>query len=113
MLKSLLLTLQKDLPRELHISLSKIHHRVDCLKESTDTLEKHVSEMSKAWKQLLHAHDHHSDEIQKIKLKLTDLKDRSKQNNIKFRGIPETVHPNELKNTYNNFLLPSRHTLID
>lgn len=53
--------------------------------------------MGKAHHVLLDAHDHHQDEIQTNVLKLADLEDRSRRNNIKFRGIPESVSFNELK----------------
>lgn len=55
-----------------------------------------MRDFSKAHNELLDAHDHHTEEIHRIKMKLVDLKDRSRRNNIKFRGIPESVEANEL-----------------
>lgn len=82
-----------------------MHDRLDCLEERTDVVEEHITEMAKAHNELLDAHDHHTDEIQSINLKLADLEDRSIRNNIKFRGIPESVLPNDLKkSSYNNSL---------
>lgn len=83
MLKSMLLTLQTYLHRELQMSIFQIHDMLDCLGERTDTVEEHISEMSKAHNKLLDAYDHHSDEIQKVKL---NLEDRSRRN-IKVRDI--------------------------
>lgn len=97
MLKSMLLTLQKDLHRELQSSISQIHDRVDCLKGRADVLEENMYKHAKAHNELLDAHDHHASEIHHIKLKLADLENRSRRNNIKFRGVPELVKTNEIK----------------
>lgn len=90
----MLLTLQKNLHRELQIYLSQIHDRVDCPKERADTLEEHMSDYTKANNELLDAHNHHAEEIYHIKLKLEDLEDHSRHNNIKFRGTPKSVKTN-------------------
>lgn len=93
MLKSMLLTLQSDLHRELQLYLSQVHDRIDCLEDRHDTVEEHMSEMGKAHKELFDAHDHHTDEIQRVKLKLADLKDRFRHNNKKFQRYPRVGTP--------------------
>lgn len=94
MLKSMLLTLQKDLHRELQLSVSQIHDRVDCLEGRAHLLEDSMHDHVRAHNELLDAHEHHASEIHHMKLKLADLEDRSRRNNIKFRGIPESVKSN-------------------
>lgn len=40
------------------MSLSQVQDKLDCLKECSDTVEEHISEVSKAHNELLDAHDH-------------------------------------------------------
>lgn len=37
-------------------------------------------------------YDHHTEEICFLQAKVVDLEDRSRRNNVKFRGIPETIN---------------------
>lgn len=49
-------------------------------------------------------------EIQSLQAKIADLEDRSRQNKIKFRGIPESVPSADLANFIQclmNMLIPS------
>lgn len=76
----MLLTLQSDLLRKLQILVSQIHDRVDRLEERADVQEENMHEHVKAHNKLLDSHDHHASEIHHIKLKLSDLEDRSRRN---------------------------------
>lgn len=67
MLKSMLLTLQQHLHRELQISMSQVYDRIDCLEERTDALEENLQDYSKAHNELLDAHDHHTEESTTLK----------------------------------------------
>lgn len=46
---------------------------------------------------LVDAHFELEDEIKHLKLKVADLEDRPRQNNIKFHGIPENIKNTDLK----------------
>lgn len=54
--------------------------------------------------EIVDSHNDREDEIYKIKAKLADLEDRSRRNNIKIRGIPESVKPQELNAFLTNIL---------
>lgn len=61
---------------------------------------------------LVDAHDKSIEERNWIKSKLTDLEDRLRRNNLKLRGLPESVQNTELKkfatdlfNIYSQILL--------
>lgn len=43
------------------------------------------------------AHHRHEEELEWIKAKLADLEDHSRRNDLKIRGIPETIKPTALK----------------
>lgn len=57
MLKSMLLTLQKDLHRELQISMSQMHDRIDCLEERADSMEENMHDYSKVHNEQLDVHE--------------------------------------------------------
>lgn len=48
---------------------------------------------------LVDAHEHTRDEQQWVRAKMADLEDRSRRNNVKICGIPETILPADL-NSY-------------
>lgn len=70
MLKHMLLLLQKDLRKDIKKSISHMQSQIDDLGECTDTLEHQLSNYVTAYS--------------------------SRRNNLKIRGIPETVSPAEL-----------------
>lgn len=92
----MLLSLQKDLRNELHSSFSTLQHGDDRVEEHTADLEKVVTEHTAVYNKMADAYDHHTEEIFFLQAKVADLEDYSRGNNIKFRGIPETVKPPEL-----------------
>lgn len=85
------LSLQNDLRNELRNSFSNHHSRIDQVEEYTEDLERLISEHFAAYNEIADAHDHQVEEIRFLQAKVADLEDRSRRNNIKFRGIPETV----------------------
>lgn len=95
-LKLMLLSLQKDLRNELPASTYSLHSRIDPVEERTDKLEKIITEHMAAYNDVAEVQDHHTEEIRYLWAKMADLEDRSRRNNIKFRGIPETIKPPEL-----------------
>lgn len=56
-----------------------------------------MGEFASTFNDLVDAHNDRDDEMMQMKIKLADLEDRSRRNNITFRGIPETVKPPDLK----------------
>lgn len=63
---------------------------------------------------MVDAHTTHSDELSWIKDKLSDLEDRSRRNNLKIRGIPESVPATQLPQYIQdlfNALLPTMSAL--
>lgn len=49
-----------------------------------------------AYNKVAEVQDHHTQEVRYLREKMTDLEDRSRKNNIKFRGITESIKPPEL-----------------
>lgn len=79
-----------------------------------DHLKHQLSNYATAYIELVDAHQHQAEEMQLITAKMADLEDRSRRNNLKIRGIPETVPPAELSSYLQQFfklLVPSLTTL--
>lgn len=53
---------------------------------------------------LAYAHNECEEEMRLLKAKLVDLEERSHRNNIKFRGIVESVPPADLHNYVQNMI---------
>lgn len=92
-LKLMLLSPQKDLRNELRLSLFSVHTRLEHVEEHTDMLERQMTEYAFAPPEAFY---HHSEEIRLLQAKVADLENCSRKNNIKFRGIPKTVKPQDL-----------------
>lgn len=72
-LNNMLLSLNRYLQLDLYKHLCKFQTQEEQIEERTDHIES-----------------------KKIKDKLIDIEDRSHRNNLKFRGIPESVTPTEI-----------------
>lgn len=61
-----------------------------------DQVESKMSVFAETLNELVDSHNSRSDEIDWIKVKLADLEDRSRQNNLKIRGISESIMQDNL-----------------
>lgn len=70
--------------------------------------------LARSYNQLFDAHSVLEEEVHRLSLKVLDLEDRSRHNNIRIRGIPESILPAQLSKFLADFLalvLPSASTL--
>lgn len=56
-----------------------------------------MGEFASTINDLVDAQEKGEDDLEGIKAKLADMEDRSRRNNMKIRGIPESVQQGELK----------------
>lgn len=91
-LKAMLLSLQDDMQKVLRSSITHVHERIDLLEERTECIKQHLSSATAAHNAVVDTKDEQAEAIRQLRLKLTDLEDRSRQNNIKIRGVPESVN---------------------
>lgn len=95
-IKAMLLSLQAGLQSELRSSVSHLTDRMEDIEIRTEQLETQMAAVIKAHDEIIDAHEDRADTIRKLQLKVADLKDRSRRNNIKIRGVTEVVKPQEL-----------------
>lgn len=95
-LKAMLLSLQADMQRKFRTSINHLHDRVDYLEENTDYIEQHLWAATTAHNTTVDIQDEHSEAIHQLRLKVADLEDCSRGNNIKIKGVPEAKTPAEI-----------------
>lgn len=93
MLLSLCTSLQSGLLSCVHQFKAKLHD----LGDRVDRVEISLGEYTSSFNTMVNAHAAHSDDIAWLKDKVVDLEDRSRGNNIKIRGVPESVFSNQLQ----------------
>lgn len=95
-LKAMLLSLQIGLQNELCTSISYLANRMDDIDNRTEHLENQITEVVKVHDEMVDVHEEHAEQISKLQLKVADLEDHSRRNNLKIRGVPKAVKPNDL-----------------
>lgn len=93
MLHEVKCALQKDI-KQMSEDLRKDIHEIG---ERTAHLEEQMSEFVEAHNDLADSHTKVQAEADRLADKVADLEDRSRRNNLRFRGIPEEVNPQELE----------------
>lgn len=96
-LKDMLVSLRSSLHADM---LSCVHRFGVELKETVsrvDHIEHKMGEFATTINDLVDANDNNADELDALKAKLADIEDRSRRNNFKIRGIPESVLQSDLR----------------
>lgn len=90
MLKDMLLSLRAS---DLVSSIKQCKAEVQALGDRIDHVEHTMGDYSTSFNTLV---DAHNEEMIWLKDKMADLKDRSRGNNTKIRGIPESIPASQL-----------------
>lgn len=61
-----------------------------------DHIERKMGKFAGSHNTLTDAHNEQDDEMEKLKAKVADMEDRSRRNNVKLRGVPESVLNSQL-----------------
>lgn len=99
-LKEMMIVLRSSRSSGIQLSLTAAFNKqmsvIDDLGERVNHVEQKMGEFSKPHNRLVDAHNHLEDNLSSLVAKLADLEDRNRRNNMKFRGVPESVPPSEL-----------------
>lgn len=95
-MKDMLLTLRGALQKDMATFMRVTKREIADLGDRVDEAEQRLDDFSGAHNELVDAHVDLEDELKMLKLKVADIEDRSRRNNVKFRGIPENVKPADL-----------------
>lgn len=95
-LKDMLISLRSSLHSDMMYCMRNFKAEVGELGGRIDHMEKKMEEYASSYYSLVDFHNDQSDEVAWLKDKVADLEDRSCRNNIKLRGVPESVLPAQL-----------------
>lgn len=73
----MLLSLQTGLQSELHSSISQLTDRLGYMEDCTEQLENQITEVVKAYDEMVDAHKEQAEEIFKLQLKVEDSRTAS------------------------------------
>lgn len=83
--------------------LNRLHDKITCLEEHTDHIEQHLSNATKAQNAMVDIQDDQAAFIHMLHLKVADLENRLRRNNIKVRGFLNLSPPLKLYLTYTSY----------
>lgn len=95
-IKDMIISLRGALQYMLNF-MQKSKMEIDALGERVDYVENKMCEFTSTHNEMVDSHFELEDEVKHLKMKMADLEDHARRNNVKFRGIPENVKPLELK----------------
>lgn len=96
-MKDMLISLRDSLHIDMMNMLKPINASVHDLQQRMSHTEHKMEDAFSAHNNLVDAYKEQQNDLQKMAAKLADMEDRSRRNNIKFRGIPESITTNDLQ----------------
>lgn len=100
----MLLSLQSS----IHADILSLGHQfkadLHVLDELVTHLKNKMGEFTSNYNDLVDIHGDPEEDMNRIKAKLADLEDRSRRNNVKIRGIPESIKHAELKEFFTKLM---------
>lgn len=97
LLKDMLVSLQQSLHADFTSMTQKFSDEVSALGEQINMVEIAVSDITTTANDFVDANEESTEERQWLQAKIADMEDRSRHNNLKLRGFPESVPSPELK----------------
>lgn len=77
--------------------ISEFRADIQTLVQRTEHVETKMAEFAKSHNTLIDSHSALEEEVARLSAKVLDLEDRSRRNNIRIRGIPESISPDSLR----------------
>ena len=90
-LKDMLLSLRSTIHADMMSCMQKFHTDIQEVESRVDHIECKMGEFASTINYLVDAQKENEDEMEGVKAKMADMEDRSRRNNMKIRGIPESI----------------------
>ncbi|XP_056377033.1 uncharacterized protein LOC130273762 [Hyla sarda] len=103
-IKESMLMLRRSFQQDIQKLIEPTIQQVSVLTSKVEHIENKMGEFATAQNNLADDHDTTKDEVTALRIKLADMEDRNRRNNLKFRGIPESVPPKELEPFLKDFV---------
>lgn len=95
-MKEMLQILRGALQHDMAVFMTTTKQAVAVVSNRVEYVELKMEEVTLAHNELVDAHFEVEEELRVMHLKMVDIEDRACRNNVKFRGVPESVKPAEL-----------------
>lgn len=96
-LKDMLVSLRSSMHTDMLQCVNNFKTEMGALGGRVNHIEEKMGDFASSHNTLIDAHIDHSEELTWLRSKVADLEDRSRRNNVKIRGVPETVLPTQLQ----------------
>lgn len=96
-MQKLLHSFRENLQEDFRSMMGEFRSDIQLLVSRMEHIESKMADFAKSHNSLIDSHTALEEEVNKLSAKVLDLEDRSRRNNIRLRGIPETVSPDALK----------------
>lgn len=95
-LQKLFHSFREDLQVDFRRMMQDFKTDIQTLVTRTEHIESKMAEFATSHNTLIDSHNALEEEVHRLSNKVLDLEDRSRRNNIRLRGIPESVSPDQL-----------------
>ncbi|XP_056425356.1 uncharacterized protein LOC130366998 [Hyla sarda] len=95
-MKNMLLILRQTFLQDMQKTISPLNSTIDELGGRIDHPENKMEEFSESHNILIDSHTELEEEVVMLREKIADLEDRSRRNNLKLRGVPESIQPMDI-----------------
>lgn len=102
---------RENLQTDFRHMMSEFKMDIQALVTRTEHIETKMAEFAASHNSLIDSHTVLEEEVHRLTNKFLDLEDRSRRNNIRLRGVPESIAPDQLNNFLTDllaFTLPHR-----
>lgn len=96
--KEMLVSLRSSLHSDMITCVHKFSSELQSISDRVSHIENKMGEYATTINDLVDANASKEDDLEMIKVKMVDIEDRSRRNNVKIRGIPESVQQQDLHN---------------
>ncbi|XP_066451070.1 uncharacterized protein [Eleutherodactylus coqui] len=96
-IQQMIVALRGSLQKDLVSATAALNSSITDLGTRVDHMENKFDEFTSSHNDLIDAHYGLEEELEALKSKVADIEDRNRRNNLKIRGIAETVPQSELK----------------
>lgn len=103
-LKDMLVSLRSSLHADIMSITQQFKSEVSAVANRVSHIEIKMGEFASTFNDMVDAYNDRDDELMSLKMKIAVLEDRSRRNNVKIRGIPESVKPPDLKEYFLNLM---------
>lgn len=103
-LQKLFYSFREDFQADFRHMVAEFKTDIQSLVVRTEHIERKMGDFAKSHNHLIDAHSALEEEVLRLSNKVLDLEDRSRRNNIRLRGIPESVLPESLHQFLTDFM---------